>query len=113
MTNAEIIYKESQRLLAEGVLKIGGYEKWQDVENGEDVLMPVAEEIHTFNGWKERGYIVRKGEHAKAKFAIWKFTQKKGQTTDEGKTGEEAPQTSMFMKNTAWFTSDQVEPIKA
>ena len=45
MTNAEIIQRESERLVEDGVLKM--------VKVGDDEL---PEPIHTFNGWKDCGY---------------------------------------------------------
>ena len=97
MTNAEIIGRTSLQLAKQGVLKM--------IEI-DGVLMP--EPIHTFNGWKERGYSVKKGEKSKIKFPIWKHTSK----TVE-KDGKEEETNSMFTKVSAFFTFDQVEPIKA
>lgn len=65
------------------------------------------EEIHTYQGWKERGYQVRKGEKAVDKFTIWKCAAKK--KNDEGT--EETPK--MFMKLSAFFSTKQVDLIKA
>ena len=97
MTSAAIIEHESIRLVEQGILRmvnIGGID------------MP--EPIHTFNGWKERGYQVKKGEHSKIKFPIWKHTTK----TVE-KDGKEEERSNMFQKVSAFFTFDQVEPITA
>ena len=65
------------------------------------------EEIHTFQNWKARGYSVKKGEHAIAKFPIWKMGTKKNEDGEEESTGR------MFLKNSAFFSTRQVEPIKA
>ena len=97
MTNAEIIEKTSLQLVEQGVLKL------VEVDG---VQMP--EPIHTFNGWKERGYSVKKGEKSKIKFPIWKHASK----TIE-KDGKEEETSSTFTKISAFFTFDQVEPIKA
>ena len=97
MTNAAIIEQESMRLVEQGILRmvnIGGVE------------MP--EPIHTFNGWRQLGYSVKKGEKSKIKFPIWKHTTK----TVE-KDGKEEERSSMFTKVSAFFTFDQVEPITA
>ena len=67
MTNAAIIEQESMRLVEQGVLKL--------VDVGGGMLLP--EPIHTFNGWKERGYSVKKGEKSNIKFPIWKHGTKK------------------------------------
>lgn len=63
MTNANIILNESVKLMKENKLKSSG--KIGTVEiNGEQVQIELPEEIHTFNGWKERDYKVKKGEHS-------------------------------------------------
>jgi antirestriction protein ArdC len=113
MTNERIIFNESQRLMAEGILKGSGTFVNVEFEDGTNAYVELAEEIHTFNGWKQRGYSVKKGEKSKIKIAIWKYTEK--EKPEEEKTGnplEDAPITNMFMKTSAFFTLDQVEPIK-
>lgn len=109
MTNQMIILSESVRLMEEG--KLSGSGEFVEVENedGTKKLLELPEEIHTFNGWKARGFKVKKGEKSSIKFAIWKHTSKKV----ESKDGEESEKTRMFMKTSAFFTAKQVEPIKA
>lgn len=108
MTNATIILNESIRLMEEGVLKgTGEFVKFEDV-NGNIKEFEIPEEIHTFNGWKQRGYAVKKGEKSKIKFSIWKCTSKAVKNED----GEDEDiQTNMFMKLSAFFTLAQVEKI--
>lgn len=90
MTNSEIIMGNMVMLIADGVIT-------------EDNV------IHTYAHWKSLGFQVKKGEHAIAKFPIWKYTKKKNKDMSE----EEAQQKGYcFMKNSAWFTDTQVEPIK-
>ncbi len=113
MTNAMIILNESVKLMEQGVLK--GTGEFVTVDNGDGTSrqLELPEEIHTFNGWKERGYSVKKGEKSKIKFHIWKYTSKEKPV--EEKTGnplEDAPTTNMFMKMSAFFTAEQVEAIK-
>lgn len=113
MTNARIIFNESVRLMEEGTLKGTGEFINVEFDDGTTATVEMPVEIHTFNGWKERGYSVKKGEKAKAKFPIWKYTEK--QKAEEEKTGnplEDAPVTHMFMKMSAFFTFEQVEPTK-
>lgn len=63
-------------------------------------------ELHTFNGWKKKGYRVRKGEKG---WIIWAKPKAM-------KKGEQQPQTDEE-KEEKWFptcylfTSEQVEPI--
>lgn len=63
------------------------------------------EEIHTFQRWKALGYSVKKGEHAVAKFPIWKMGTKKNDDGEEETTGR------MFLKTSAFFKTSQVEPL--
>lgn len=112
MTNATIIFNESMSLMEKGVLKGSGEFVEIVKEDGTKETVELPEEIHTFNGWKERGYAVKKGEKSNIKFPIWKYTQK--EKPEEEKTGnpiEDAPTTNMFMKLSAFFTFSQVEKI--
>lgn len=114
MTNAMIILNESVKLMEDGVIKGTGQFVEIENEDGSKTCLELPEEIHTFNGWKERGYSVKKGEKSKIKFPIWKYTEKK--KAEEEKTGnplEDAPITNMFLKMSAFFTAEQVEAIKA
>ena len=108
MTNAMIILDESVRLMDEGVL--AGTGEFITVENadGTKKQLEMPEEIHTFQGWKERGFSVKKGEKAIAKFPIWKHTSKTVEVD-----GEEEEKTNMFMKMAAFFKMSQVERIEA
>lgn len=88
MTNAQIIYENSVILMMGGALHDG-------------------EEIHTFQRWKALGYSVKKGEKAIAKFPIWKPCTRKNDDGEDVNTGR------MFLKNSAFFSSAQVEPLAA
>lgn len=104
ITNAEIIFKESQNLLQQGILKPTGRMFVQELPDGTKIEVPEAEPIHTYNGWKELGFQVKKGEHAKAQFPIWKYTGKKDEESEE-EIGH------CFQKKAFWFTFDQVEKV--
>lgn len=119
MTNATIILNESLRLMEDGVLKGSGefVEILKDDGTTETIELP--EEIHTFNGWKERGFSVKKGAKSEIKFPIWKHTAKM-LDTDTGneendrmnaEINKQGGQTNMFMKLSAFFKRDQVELI--
>jgi hypothetical protein len=82
-TNSEIILRNSLELMKEGVLKPTGRVFVQELADGTKVELPEPEPIHTYNGWKDRGYQVKRGEHAKASFTIWKYTGKKDEETGE------------------------------
>lgn len=112
MTNEKIILNESIRLMREGVLK--GTGKFATIENedGTKFEIELPEEIHTFNGWKERGFSVKKGEKSKIKFPIWKYTSKEKPAEElTGNPIEDAPITNMFLKLSAFFTFNQVEKM--
>lgn len=114
MTNERIIFEESMRLMEEGTLKGTGEFVTVEYDDGTTATVEMPEQIHTFNGWKQRGFSVKKGEKSKIKITIWKYTEK--QKPEEEKTGnpiEDAPIANMFMKPSAFFTFDQVEPIKS
>ena len=104
ITNGEIILRESLRLVDEGILKTTGRVFVQELPDGTKVELPEPEPIHTYNGWKDLGYQVKKGEKAKASFMIWKYHGKK----DE-ETGEESGR--CWQRKASWFTFDQVEKI--
>ena len=70
ITNTQIIMNESLRLMQEGVLKPTGRVFVQEMDDGSKIELPEVEPIHTYNGWKELGYHVKKGQHAKATFTI-------------------------------------------
>lgn len=110
MTNADIIFTHSQELLKQGILAPTGNTFKAIIVNAdgeeEEVVVEEAEPIHTYNGWKERGYQVQKGEKAIAQFTIWKHVTKKAK-----KEGEEDEQ-KMFMKKASWFKFSQVAPIE-
>lgn len=114
MTNAQIIMKQSIRLMNEGKLKGTGREITVTFPNMPPIKTEEPEPIHTFNGWKELGYKVKKGEHSDIKFTIWKYTEKAKKPEEmTGNELEDAPVSNMFMKLSAFFTAAQVEPIKA
>ena len=119
MTNAQIILNESLRLMEEGILKGSG--RFGEIETDTGIItIELPEDIHTFNGWKQLGYSVKKGEKSSIKFPIWKHTVKMLNTNtgnaelDKMNTqiNEQGGQTNMFMKMSSWFTAAQVEPIK-
>ena len=120
MTNAQIILTESISLMEQGKLKGSGQYAEIETESG-PMTVELPEEIHTFNGWKQLGFSVKKGEKSSIKFPIWKHTTKM-LNTDTGSEelnkanqliNDQGGETNMFMKMSAWFTASQVEPIKA
>ena len=112
MTNAQLIFNASVKLMEDGTIKgTGRYFEFED-EDGNIQRLEEPEELHTFAAWKERGRVVKKGEKCKARIEIWK--QGKAYTAKNKDTGEEEErQGKMFMKTAFFFTIDQTEPLKA
>lgn len=104
MTNAQIILIESVRLMEEGIIGTSG----RQLKTLDGRIVNEPEEIHTFAIWKSLGYKVKAGEHAIAKFPIWKYTSKKV----EDENGEETDRTNMFLKTSAFFKKSQVEKVE-
>ena len=88
MTNAQIIFNESMELMKAGIIGTTGRTFVFEDADGNKKEIQEPEPLHTFAKWKELGYSVKKGEHAKASLM------------------------KMFMKKAFFFTFDQVEKIK-
>lgn len=105
MTNEQIIANAQMELLEQGKIKgTGRMLKAIDGE-GNEILIPEPEEIHTYAAWKSLGFQVQKGQKAVAAFSIWKHTTKKAKTEDEEDTEH------MFLKTAHFFSRSQVELI--
>jgi hypothetical protein len=103
MTNEQIIFAESMKLMKAGTIKTTGNTITVKTGNGEEKQIAEPEAIHTYAGWKALGRQVCKGQHAKASFPIWKHTTKKAKN-EEDKTLDR-----MFLCKAFWFTFDQTE----
>ena len=116
MTNAMIILLESVKLMEEGIIKGTGVKAKVTQADGSIKELDMPEEIHTYNAWKSKGFQVKKGEKAVAKFPIWKYTAKVSkevaEAVDETDTDHIEGTGKMFMKISAFFTRSQVEPVK-
>lgn len=112
MTNAQIIFNHSVKLVQDGIIKGTGRFFTMETDDGEKIQIPEPEPLHTFAIWKQMGRQVKKGEHAKTQIQIWK--QGKGKTVKNEQTGEdEEKEGRMFMKVAYFFTFDQTEAVKA
>ena len=111
MTNAQIIFERSVTLMNSGIIKGSG--KFLNVidENGNESLLEIPEPLHTFNEWKKLGYVVRRGQKAKAFIQIWKYAEPKAKDDEASKVLTEEEK-HFFMKNAAFFAFDQLEPIR-
>lgn len=107
MTNEQIIFQERLSLMERGM--IGSTGRIVTVENADGTVhsFPEPEEIHTYTGWKERGFQVQKGSKACASFRIWKYRSGKKKDTRI----EEDKQDRMFLIKASFFRKNQVFPI--
>lgn len=106
MTNQQIILTNSIVLMKQGILQgTGQFIKMEDAE-GNEKQFEIPEPIHTFARWKAMGYKVKKGEHAIAKFPIWKQVKAKKKAEDE-----EEKKDRMIMKMSHFFKASQVEKV--
>lgn len=94
VSNREIVFGEQARLFEEGLIGLD--------EDG------MFEPLLTYAEWKKRGFQVRKGEHAIAKFGIWKPKTKKQKEEEED---TDKKMNGFFLKTSAFFIRRQVEPI--
>lgn len=112
MTNAEIIERESILLLQQGKIgTTGRVFKTTVIDkdgNEQEREFPEPEAIHTFAHWKSLGYRVKKGEHAVARFTIWKCASKTATDDD----GNEIDLSKMFPKTACFFSRSQVEEVE-
>lgn len=98
MKNAEIIESHAIALMEGGIIKSAG-----KVETMDGATVDVPEEIATFPEWRRRGYMVMKGQHAVAKFQIWKPCKRKAKK--EGEEDEEG----MYLVWANFFAASQVK----
>ena len=113
MTNATIILNQSFELMKQGILSGSGHFVQIDSDNGPETI-ELPEDIHTFAAWKQRGYIVKKGEHAIAAFHIWKYADRRRTDAEESETdGEQENGGRCFLKKSFFFKASQVEKITA
>ena len=110
MTNEMIILWESVDLMEKGIIGTTGRTFEVEDKEGNKRILQEPEQIHNFDGWKERGYAVKKGEHAVASFLIWKYITGKKET--EGEVEGKNDNGRCIMKKAFFFKRSQVEKIK-
>lgn len=108
MTNEQIIWENRCKLLEMGELEPTGRTVTYVTVDGQERTIQEPEEIHTFQMWKSLGYSVKKGEHAVAKFPIWKYRAGK-KAEAEGDEEQAEAKGYCFMKMAFFFKQDQVE----
>jgi len=117
MTNQMIIFNASQELAENGAIAYTGRVMKCTLPDGSVQELKETEPIHTFLEWKRAGFIVKKGQKAIAKIAIWNFTNKPSKKTQEAReaagTDPEKEDPHYYMKEAAFFSASQVEPLNA
>lgn len=118
MTNGEIIISEAIELMNKGIIGTTGRKLTMVTkdDDGNEVkeIIDEPEAIHTFAEWKALGFMVKKGEKAIAKFAIWNYASKpsKKAVAEAEKNGEEVSFTAhYYMKDACFFSASQVKPL--
>lgn len=106
ITNEQIIFNARFELMGQGKIGSTGRMIVMQDDDGNEKEIPEPEIIHTFNGWKERGYKVKKGEHAVAKLGIWKYSEKPEDEDGKEKVGRGG---YCFIKQSCFFAASQVE----
>lgn len=113
MTNAQIIFNASVKLMEDGVIKGTGRMFCFEDEDGTRHELEEPEALHTFATWKELGRVVKKGEKCRARIQIWKYCQgKKQEDVSADADGEAENNGKCYMKTAFFFTLDQTEPLK-
>jgi antirestriction protein ArdC len=80
----------------------------QEIIEKEKMINGIDCEAHTYAGWLQLGYRVKKGEKATFKTSIWNKTNKKNKDAEENK---EEGSGYYYMKLSHFFTIHQVEKI--
>lgn len=115
MTNQMIIFQQSQELAENGAIAYTGRNVIMVID-GMPAQVKETEPIHTFAEWKKAGFIVKKGQKAVARFAIWNYTDKPSKATKAareaaGKEDIEAADPHYYLKEACFFSQSQVEAL--
>ena len=109
-TNSQIIFNKEIELAQKGLIPT--MERKITVNyNGETLEMNEPTRIHTASGWRSKGYLVRKGEHAVASLNIWhNINERPGDDAEAGEDGTVAA-SRMERRRSHFFSIEQVEPV--
>lgn len=100
MKNEEKIMQMRVNLMNNRIIGTTGKKMpWKDSE-GNEVMIDEPAEIHTYTGWKRKGFQVPRGTKAKIFIPIWNYI-----TLDDGTR-------TMMERNAPFFTPDQVQAIE-
>ena len=110
MTNEQIIFNNSVILMEKGIIGTTGRTFEVENEEGTKKTIQEPEPIHTYGAWKSRGYTVKKGQKAIAKFPIWRH-HNAGTRINKKSGKEESTEEKMFLTDAFFFAMSQVEPL--
>ena len=100
MNNVQIVFNEA---IAEGIFSEDEAIAYMKVYG----VLP----LFTFKVWKDRGKVVRKGEHARLVVRLWKRKTGKSSVAADDDTQDNENRDGYFLKTCYLFTADQVEPL--
>lgn len=100
MTNTQIIIREA---LMHGLYTPEQIEDY--IRSGHTIP------LHTFRTWKEAGYKVKKGEHARVTTMLWKYTIDHKEV-HEGQEVDGVNRPHYYLSKAFLFGEDQVEKIE-
>lgn len=110
MTNEQIIFNASCRLMEDGIIGTTGRKIVVEMADGTEKEFMEPEPIHTYQVWKSMGFQVKKGEKNIAAITIWKAGKSKKQEA-EGEAEAKDAETRMFMKTAHFFKLSQCEKV--
>ena len=108
--NSQIIFEKEIELAQQG--KIPTMERKISVNfNGETLNINEPTHIYTAAQWRNRGYMIRKGEHAVAALYIWHNVNIRPDDNAEVDENGVVRASRMEKKKSWFFSIDQVEPL--
>ena len=105
MTNRQIIFAEQLSLMERGLIRSTGRSVTVRDADGNRFVLREPEPIHTIEGWKSLGYMVKKGQSPVASFHIWKCGERVDKITRK-------KEKRMFQKKANFYSASQVRRIK-
>lgn len=85
-----------------------------EIIEGERILNNINEDLvlDTFQGWKNKGYQIIKGQKALFKTKIWKPRKQEAKSEENEEQKEELKNSRFILVNSAFFSNEQVQKIK-
>lgn len=104
----------NERLVAaeHGIIGTTGRMITLETNDGDKVTVAEPEEMHTFQTWKELGFIVQKGQKAKITTRLWKYNSKKKKSEDSKEEADGEKSRDYYMCKAFLFSASQVARIE-